>query len=307
MKWTVRIGIGIAALAILAVIGSALFAVYYEEDIKQYAIGELNKNLKTELKVERVEMHVFAKFPFISLRFKNIWATDPFDEGGSDSLFYFNAGWLKFNLFDVLRNDYRIRRIELEEGFANLKINNKGEANFDIIKRDDEKSGFLLRLNQCKVRQARVRFTNEMNNDNLDLLADEIAFSGDFSREVFTTRVESEMLVNTLDLHGIQYLQARSLEISAKLNVNKKEKSWKIGNGKASVDHSMPFAISGTFSDRGDKIKLTLDIDSRELQLTPALDLLPDKLKPDMGKYGSDGIIDFKCRISGYAGKSATP
>ena len=307
MKIAVKISIIIASFGILGIIGGMLLVYFYESDIKQYAINELNKNLKTELKIHSIEMNVFRQFPFISLQFNDILALDSFDKTAKDSLFYFGRGWLKFNIFDVLQENYRIKRINLEDGFANIKINKSGLNNFDIIKSSGKTNDFFLQLNQLSLRNTKVFYDNELNRDRFDFLIDEVTAKGAFSSKVYQLQIKGEFMANLININSVNYLVTRSIELKAGFAVNRKTHSYMIDDGEVTIDHSMQFKLSGSFADEGDNVSVNMKISSNNLSLSRALELLPDKLTKGFEKYRSGGIVNFTSNISGNAGKTSTP
>ena len=52
----------------------------YEDDIKQFAIDEINDHLKTDLEVQSIELSLFHDFPRASLEFKNVLIRDAFEK-----------------------------------------------------------------------------------------------------------------------------------------------------------------------------------------------------------------------------------
>ena len=72
-KWAKRIIAGIGIFIVL-VIGLAFAIIFlYEDEIKDYAVKQLNTHLKSEVKVGDIELTLFQQFPSASLKFSDTW------------------------------------------------------------------------------------------------------------------------------------------------------------------------------------------------------------------------------------------
>src|SRR5687768_9555989 len=71
----------------------------YEDDIKQYAIDEINSHLKTDIEVRNIELSIFHDFPRASLEFNHVLIRDAFEDGSNDDTLLFSKRlFCTFNL-----------------------------------------------------------------------------------------------------------------------------------------------------------------------------------------------------------------
>ena len=106
----------------------------YEDDIKQYAIDELNEHLKTKVEVEDIELSIFHDFPSASIQFQKVFIPDAFPEIESDdTLFYAEDMFFNFNILDIYSGNYEVKRISVHEGCLQMKTAENGERNYEIL------------------------------------------------------------------------------------------------------------------------------------------------------------------------------
>ena len=75
-KWAKRLLAGIGIFLALLFGITALIIYLYEDEIKQYAVDELNAHLTAPVQYEEIDLTLFSQFPSASLQFKNIYVPD---------------------------------------------------------------------------------------------------------------------------------------------------------------------------------------------------------------------------------------
>ena len=129
-------------LRLLLVAGGAFLAlvlvvtVFYEAEVKQKIISELNRHLRSEIKASDFDISPAAPLPFASFEMKEVTAMDAVAGKESDTLLRAERISLQFNLAGLLRKDIVIRRITANDGFIRLRIDEQGEPNYIIWKTD---------------------------------------------------------------------------------------------------------------------------------------------------------------------------
>ena len=84
-KWAKRLVAGIGIFIALMFGLAALIINLYEDEIKQYAVEELNKTLAVPVAVDELELTLFSQFPSASLQFNKLFISDT---ANSDTLIY---------------------------------------------------------------------------------------------------------------------------------------------------------------------------------------------------------------------------
>jgi AsmA protein len=123
----------IIVLILLSLAGSLFIYVYQNIDqLKTYAIKEVNLMLKAELKAENIDVTVMKTFPMLSLAFNNISIADPMRP--NKFVLQAKSLYLGFDIYDVINERYKINLVDLDSGVIYLYTDKKGHNNFDLIK-----------------------------------------------------------------------------------------------------------------------------------------------------------------------------
>jgi len=118
----------------------------YEEDVVKLIIKELNKYLKTEVRIDpkNIDLTIIKSFPNCAIEFKELTAMDAKEFKTDDTLLFAKRLALEFNIKDLFNKNYTIKKIELENAQCHLKVDKKGNANYIVWKSDSEVLGVIV-------------------------------------------------------------------------------------------------------------------------------------------------------------------
>ena len=120
-------------LSIMLLISAGLY--YFKDEICGVVITEVNQYLKAKVTVEKVDLAFWGSFPNLSVDFNQVFIQDSYEKStNKDTLLYSDRIRLKFNPMDIWEVKYDVKKIEVSPGTVKLKINEKGESNYDILK-----------------------------------------------------------------------------------------------------------------------------------------------------------------------------
>lgn len=297
-------------IVVLIIAGGGLIAVFYEEEVKQYVIEELNKYIDTEIDVGNVEFSVFRKFPDASLEFNNVvaYSTEQFNNkdfaGNTDTLLIAESLFLQFNIIDILNKRYIINKVHINNGKINLFIDKKGNDNYHFWKeQDDPDPNFRLELNNILLTKMRMYFNNNAKDINLRSYTGHLQIKGDFYSDEYTIRTDGKLIIEKFTLDDIDYINSR--DVTLQLGLDVKNNYYAIKKGEVSVS-DIKFDISGKFN-IAETSYLDILINGKDVDLSSFLSLLPEEYKSITEKYGSDGNFYFKTSIQGEINKYRTP
>ena len=117
MRILKRILLALILFAILMISSSAVYIYYQQDELEQVVIKEINKRLKSPIKIGDIEFSVIKNFPFASIELNNILAIDAFQK---DTLCEIELLQLKFNILDLYNNIFIIQELTLKNGFASI-------------------------------------------------------------------------------------------------------------------------------------------------------------------------------------------
>jgi hypothetical protein len=278
----------------------------YEDDIKQYAIDELNEHLKTKVDVQDIELSIFHDFPYASIQFNKVFIPDAFPEIESDdTLFYAERMFFNFNLNDIFSGDYQIRRISAHNGQLSLKTSEDGQTNFDIIKKEDStaaEDNFELALELVQLENMDFHFKNHASRQYYDIKVLSALTKGDFTNEQYNLLAEADLDIQRLKSNSFTLVKEKMAVLDLEMDINTLAKSYSFRKGDLMIEE-MPFHITGVI----DSSSLDLQLAGDNIQLHDLANSLVDESVEDVKSYQGEGVINFVSTISGDLSPTKMP
>ncbi len=293
----------------LFIVTSVTVILYvYEDDIKQFAIEELNENLNTDIEVMDIELSVFHDFPYASLQFNKVFISDAFESYESeDTLLYAEQMFLNFSLLDIWNGDYKVKRLNLLNGELNLKTNSDGEINYDVLKKENDsipkkESNFNFLLNLLTISDFDFNYKNLATNQYYDIRIEHGLLQGDFTKDQYDLTSEADLYVNELKSGSFKIIQNKAAKIDIKLLVDRLNKKYSFEKGFLDIEE-MPFDISGYV----DSNYINMSVVGREIKIDQLANSLVDESLDNAKKYQGEGVVNFVTKIEGELAKTAMP
>jgi hypothetical protein len=278
----------------------------YEDDIKQYAIDELNEHLKTDVDVQDIELSIFHDFPYASVQFKNVFIPDAYPEIESDdTLFFAENMFFNFNIKDIYSGEYKVRRISVHDGQLALKTTGEGETNFDILKREDStatEDGFEMVLELLEMENMDLTYKNLASHQYYDLNIKSALCRGDFSTNEYSLLTEADLEIDRLKSNSFTLVKDKAASIDLEMNVNQLARSYVFKKGDLMIEE-MPFHIQGVI----DSSALDLQLTGDNIQLHDLANSLVEESIEDVKTYQGEGVVDFVAKISGERSTTQMP
>ena len=187
-------------LLIIFLLGALLVIAFsYENEVKNYFIGELNKQLKTEVRVagKDISLSLFKNFPYASLSFKNVVimespiASEKKGKNGTviilrkDTLLSALELGFQFNVLDILSKHYTVKKIYAEDGKIKLRKAKNGSVNWDVWKEDS--------LSNSSTTQESVFGLEKLSLKNIAFLFRDYASRSNISAHVNNGTISGEL------------------------------------------------------------------------------------------------------------------
>lgn len=287
-------------------LGSAVALVFiYEDEVKQAIIGELNKNLKSEVRVDpkNIDITFIKSFPKCALEFKDVLILEALEKKERDTLIYANDILLMFSLQDIWNKNYTINKIRLNKANFYPAIDKKGNPNYIFWKQSETKKGdkVSFKLEEIVLDDIRLRFKNAKKRFKTSLHFYNSEFKGNFNEKEFALLAKGKADVNYITSHKTNYLKNKKVRYDLELNVS--GNSYNISKAELALNE-MYFALEGNckYSDSLEKADLTFS--GKNLDIASVLSLLPEEHSNRIKEYESEGQFYSKGKInykSGFA------
>lgn len=290
-KWT-----GISLVSIFLLITLVLYV--FKDNIIGAVITEVNKYLKTEVKVAEVDLSFWSSFPNLSVDFEHVFIRDSY-QGSTDrdTLLYTDRIRLKFNPADIWREEYRVKKIEIEPGTLQLKVNRSGEVNYDIVKPSEDTTAaapFKFELEKVSCENLRFSYDNRATQQRYVTHVHDLQLSGNFTEKQFDLQAESQLKINKAKSGEITLLSNREATFDLRLKVDQEKGSVELPEALVYISN-LPFAVKGKVDPKG----LDFNIQSNDIQLTDLATNFAVTEVDEIRKFNGKGTVYFDLDIEG--------
>lgn len=276
----------------------------YEDDIKQYAIDEINSHLKTDLEVRNIELSVFHDFPRASLEFDHVLIKDAFENQESeDTMFFSKRVFCTFNLWDIWNGDYKVKRLAAEDSKLNLRVTRDGDVNYDIMKEstDSSESNFKFMLELLRIDRLEFLYSNLATGQYYRIDMARGLAKGDFTADEYQIVSESSLFIRKIKSNSLTLIKYKPAKLDLKLNVNSIKKSYSFTQGDLTIGE-MPFEITGVV----DSVNVDLKIKGKNIELQQLANSLSAGTQAAK-KYKGTGILNFESAVDGPVSSTEMP
>lgn len=276
---------------------TVLLAVFKDE-ICGLVIQEINKHLKVEVEVGEVDLAFWGSFPNLSVDFKDVFIQDAYiGATKKDTLLFSERIRLKFNPLDIWKENYTVKSIEVNPGTLQLKINSKGENNFDVLKEtaDSTETGKMdLELKKIEFDDFRFSFANNSTHQNYKTFLDNAEISGSLSDDKFTASLESQMTILKGQSNKVTLIRNKAAQINLSVIVDQIAGTVEIPESAIEISN-LPFKFSGSVQ----KNSYRFNLHANNIGLADLANNLALKESGDIRNYQGKGMILFNLDING--------
>jgi hypothetical protein len=296
---------------ILLLVGTGFFiGYYYQNDVKDYIVSELNKQLNTQVIVDGkdIDFTVLKNFPLASVDFKNVKALDAGAFKKKDTLFKAGEISMQFNIVDVFKKKYHVKKIKVSNVDLRIRIDKNGNDNYHFWKEtnDSSSTSFSFALEKIILENVNLDYKNSKTKQSFDGSIKNSKLSGEFSNTKYTLNAIADMHVGYIRSDSTNFLRKKDVHTEFDLNVDNELNSYKIGSGKLKIEN-MLFDVFGSVINSGNESLLNLGIKGKDMDIKSVLSLIPNKYKGKINDYESNGEFYFDALIQGSVGNGKMP
>lgn len=198
MKKTLKIGlISLASLILVIAIAVSivLFSIFSPSKLAKIVNKQADKILTCEFHIDNVGLTFFKTFPKIGLDLENVVLKNPQNANVSDTLLYVKDCVAALNIRELIKNKHvEINDFSLNEGLANLYIDEAGNSNFNVFRsnpNDTSSFDYTIDLQKVKTKKLDVRFQNEQSKLKANLQQVDLTVKGAFAEQNIDGKLEA--------------------------------------------------------------------------------------------------------------------
>jgi AsmA protein len=221
LKYT---GITIVVLLALMFITPVVFSDKIEEQVKKTA----NKKLNGELNYSEAKVSFFTHFPSLTLTLNDfkLNGSTPFQ---NEKLITADEIAFGINLSSIVFGEtIDIDQIFLSNSLINVKVNKKGEANYNVYIAEKEtalkekKSDTGLKLEEIEITNSKIIYDDQSTNIHIDAIGFNYLGNGDLSKAIFALHSKAKIEKLNIIYENEPYLMNKKVDgdLITKINTN---------------------------------------------------------------------------------------
>ncbi len=279
-------------ISFISIVGiSTLLVFIYEDEVKDLIIKELNKHLKSEVRIapQNIDLTILKSFPDCALEFKDLTAMEATKAEKKDTLLFAGKLSLAFNIKDLFNKNYTIKKIQLDDAQINMKVDKKGNPNYLIWQSEDKgpsNDSLSFALESIVLSNIHYIYKNSQHKIKVDTKIKTLTFSGKFNNDQYTMKSNGEAFVNLFQIEKIKYLNDKKLKFDLELDVNKN--TYTIRQSETHVNATQ-LTSNGAFVINDSLVSLDVFFNGKNLDISSTLSLLPEKFQNQITDYKSSG------------------
>lgn len=289
MRYFFKIIVVLTLISTLLAGASTALVYFYQDDIEQIVIAELNKILIQPLEIEDIDISAINSFPYTSIEFNNIKAIDSF---GKDTLLKAEKVSLKFNAIDLYNQIYYIQEITLVNGYSSIYYSD-GKPNYEIwnVKSDttNSNSNTNFNLNNIILDNFEIKFASEGQDIKTTILNKNTQLQ--LGIEEGVTKISLVALITNKELivNDLSLLTDKDLKLNSSIEIDS------LGQLISLQFESDELAFNSNIKNNLEGIEITLD--SENIDFEKVEKIIPKQFASYLSDYNLKGFADIKLKF----------
>lgn len=312
LKWTLLI---IGGLFILILAAAFILPIVFKDDIKAAIDKEIAKSVNADVvfDADNFSLSFFTHFPNVTAELKDLGVLNraPFD---GQILFATEKFEVEVNLKDILFGDQlRVKGISLVKPIINIKVNEDGKANYDIVipssdttSVKEESEDFSFGIDHWEIIDGDVSYDDKTLPYLLTIKGLNHSGSGDFTQDVFDLRTRTTADTVTTSFDGVEYLTNKRAEIDATVSISEEYSKYTFKENAIKLnDFAMSF--DGWFKMNENDFDMDLSFKSPDNSFKSLLSLVPGMYSQNFNNIDTKGDLAFSGAVKGKYSEKQMP
>lgn len=300
LKRVYRFFVSLLLGLILLVLLAFTFVHVYQDEIVALFIRQANQYVNTPVKTDKVSVSLFSKFPSVAISLENVWMQEGF-AGSTKPLATARRIYCTFSIMDLLRKDYKIREVYLEDAEVFLRVRPGGAVNYEVIGSNSKEPSTTeaLEFNIEGIRLHNVALTyDDRKNDQLHrVLAHNAQAQLEINEPLYAISLAGELHTYEITTGTQHYFREQEVELDTRFTYNTQQELLHFEQSEVLVG-AAGFILEGDIDITSD-ILLNLTLDAPRTDFQTLVAILPPEYTEHIRKYRSKGELKFQSTIKG--------
>ncbi len=293
-------------LSVLVVVAGLMISVFlFKDRIIQQFVTEANKKLNTPVKIGKIDISVFADFPNLAIVFSDVYIED--SHPGNYPLL--TAERISFNLnpLEVWSGNYSVLGLAVSNSETNLKINQVGINNFNIIKESKGEGGGTVKfdLHQVQLVNTLVNYDDSEANQHHKFSSEKLTASIIVTGDLYQIEATGDAITKQIGINNAIFLANKNFIIDTKLDYDDEKKKVLFKPSLLKVSGS-EFTVRGDYQFKTKNL-INLKVEGKDTDIQTLLSLMPEETTKKLKQYRSDGDVFFNLSLEGEISERKSP
>ncbi len=300
-KFWLRFIAGLILVPLLFIGATTLYITVKQNSILKDTITTLNKQHKGFITIGDTHLSLFNNFPNISFKLDDLKINEN-KEDGSPVIMDVKDIYIGFNLWDILKRNYNLNSLIIEDGFFDIVIHKDKSVNLlNALKSFDEETEASdpidFNLEKIKLHNLDIHKKDEGENTDLETFIYDAIGGFNIRNEIISGHIDTEFEMNLIDNGDTTYIKNKHFKLHTDLNLDQKTGLLTVEPSRITMEHG-DFEIVGKIDTKND-----FDLDLKIRGTKPNFDMLiafaPSDLIPVLERYKNAGEIYFNAVVQG--------
>lgn len=289
--------------------GVLILIIYIKQDeIIQSQLETMNKEHKGLLKIGDTHLALFENFPDLSFKIDDVRIYETKDDH-KKAILDVKDIYVGFNIWDILKGNYDIHSLLVEDGYFNIVLHKDGTNNLQnaLATTEEANKEDELQIHLQTIRLENLDIHKLDESTNMDVETYIYAADGGFKTGggIINAHIDSEFNLNIFDNGDTTYIHDKHFEFHTDVHINDKTGMITIDPSGITMEHG-DFEIEGSVDTKND-MTVDLSISGTKPNFDMFIAFAPHELVPVLERYKNAGKIYFNAKVQGPTAQGKMP
>ncbi|MBO4581069.1 MAG: hypothetical protein J5701_02110 [Bacteroidales bacterium] len=281
----------------------------FQKQLVNLALKEANERLNATITLEDFHLTMFRNFPNPTLKIENLTVTLK-NEFEGDTLIQAQKAFACVNLLSFFSDRYQINEVSLNHVCANLKTDEYGFSNWNILPPDTapkEPSKFNLDMDKIKIKKTDIHYADYESNMFADIYNLDFTLKGNLSDA--STRLTTAFTTDSVDfkMSGVKYLHKAEVAFSGDIDADFDAKKYAIADNQLRIN-ALLLELAGWIAlPENDGIDMDLQLHMPQNNFKNILSLIPGIYRKNFKDIKVTGNVNLSAYAKGKLKDNSYP
>ncbi|MDB4292165.1 AsmA-like C-terminal region-containing protein [Maribacter sp.] len=306
-KFWKRILLILLLVPILVAGGLVLYIQSNQSEIIKGEIAKLNQEHEGRISIGESELSLFSNFPYISIKVDDVQIFET-KEDKAPIIMNVKDIYIGFNLWDIVKGNYDIQSLVVEEGVFNIVIHENNTTNIQnslASTSETETPSTNIHLKKIELKNLDIHTLDEATNTDVEKFI--YTGTGGFSQKdhIIAGHIDTDFELNVIKDGDTTFIHNKHFEVHTDLVFNENTGILDIQPSGIVMENG-DFELEGSIDTEND-VDLNLYLKGTKPNFDMLIAFAPTDVIPILEQYKNAGEIYFYTSIQGPANKGNTP